>query len=231
MYKRIFYLAMFVMFFFAIIVSSVSHEAGLRRVVKRNYTGIRTLNWLIEGIYSDGGLSTSDDCRIDWFEGLLAKSINNNKKMESSWRQAMDCSQDFISVVFAAIPDNQVLAKYAHEQYPEIALPWFWLGDLEPENRMEYYRKGLELDASDGQRWIELGDMLKDTSPEDAMAAYLQACYHGDPGYHGCFNAGRIAEEMGNNKIAIEYYQLSTWAGVRQLANPLIEKPDNESGP
>jgi tetratricopeptide (TPR) repeat protein len=92
-----------------------------------------------------------------------------------------------------------------------------------PERAVALYQQGLTLNPYDGVRWRELGDLLRDTDSEAAKEAYYQSCRYGDPGSHGCLEAGRIAEEQGNLEEAIRFYKLSLWQPVLDRAN-MLEK-------
>jgi tetratricopeptide (TPR) repeat protein len=83
------------------------------------------------------------------------------------------------------------------------------------------YREGLALRPMDGIRWYELGDMLAQSDPQSALDAYVQACSFGDPGNHGCYNAGQIAEKQGKIEDAIRYYRTSDWPPALERANQL----------
>jgi tetratricopeptide (TPR) repeat protein len=90
-----------------------------------------------------------------------------------------------------------------------------------PARAIQLYRQGLEGKPRDGVRWYELGDLLRDSDPQVAIEAYLQSCYLGDPGKHGCYGAGRAAEAMGDIQAAIGYYRLSRWEGALDRADEL----------
>ena len=91
----------------------------------------------------------------------------------------------------------------------------------EPEAAIQLYRQGLRLKQVDGISWYELGDLLAKTDPDAAIEAYLKSCRYGDPGKHGCYGAGRVAEDQGNIKQAIQYYRKSTWEEALARADQL----------
>jgi len=95
------------------------------------------------------------------------------------------------------------------------------LAKSQPERAIQLYRQGLERKPYDGVRWYELGDLLSKTNPQAALEAYLQSCHKGDPGSHGCYGAGRIAEELGEFQSAILYYRMSKWEYALQRAAQL----------
>jgi len=95
------------------------------------------------------------------------------------------------------------------------------LAKSQPERAIQLYRQGLQRKPYDGVRWYELGDLLSKTDPQAAIEAYLQSCYNGDPGNHGCYGAGLVAEEQGDIQSAIRYYRMSRWEGALQRAGRL----------
>lgn len=116
------------------------------------------------------------------------------------------------------------MAQSILQTQPGSAESWFWVGDLIPERKIEYYRQGLAIDPKDGRRWISLGDALHQTDPQASIQAYLQGCYNGDPGYNGCGRAGNIAESLGLYEDAVRYYLLSSYPPFRQKGLDLAQK-------
>ena len=98
------------------------------------------------------------------------------------------------------------------------------LAEEQPERAIELYHQGLEGKPNDGVRWYELGNLLVETDPQAALAAYHQSCHNGDPGSHGCYPAGLLAEELGDLPLALQYYRLSRWEGALQRAAELEKK-------
>lgn len=91
----------------------------------------------------------------------------------------------------------------------------------DPAQAVDLYRQGLTAKPYDGIRWFELGDLLSKTDPQAALEAYLQSCIYGDPGSHGCYGAGRMAEQLGDPTQAIEYYRRSSWVEALKRADEL----------
>ena len=149
----------------------------------------------------------------------------------TAWRSALACDPERIHMLRQVDPNNEELATLALEVRPDTAEVWFWNGDLRPDMRADYYKTGLNLDPSDGKRWILLGTMLEHIDPEQAMQAFLQGCYNGDPGVNGCVNAGRIAEKLGDTQTAIRYYRLSQWEKSQQKADELERQIINQANP
>ena len=90
-----------------------------------------------------------------------------------------------------------------------------------PEQAIELYRQGLQANPYDGVRWRELGDILRNTDPKAAIEAYLQSCYNGDPGFNGCYWAGRTSEDIEDIQSAITYYRFSAWDVAQKRADEL----------
>ena len=95
------------------------------------------------------------------------------------------------------------------------------LAKEQPDRAIQLYRQGLEAKPYDGVRWYELGDLLAETDPHAALAAYHQSCHNGDPGSHGCYGAGLMAEEIGDIPLAVQYYRQSRWENAQQRADEL----------
>lgn len=95
------------------------------------------------------------------------------------------------------------------------------LSKSQPDRAIDLYRQGLRYVPHDGVRWHELGALLSGTDPQAAVEAYLQSCYHGDPGNHGCYDAGLMMERLGDPQRAITYYRLSHWQGALDRAREL----------
>lgn len=83
------------------------------------------------------------------------------------------------------------------------------------------YRAGLALKPHDGIRWRELGDLLRDSNPQEAIQAYLKSCENGDPGSHGCLRAGLTAEALGDLENAILYLRRSKYSGALEKADKI----------
>ncbi len=90
------------------------------------------------------------------------------------------------------------------------------LANSQPERAIQLYNQGLQTKSWDGIRWYELGDLLRDSNSQAALEAYKKSCYLNDPGNHGCYPAGLVAEELGDVHSAMQYYRLSNWEGAQQ---------------
>jgi tetratricopeptide (TPR) repeat protein len=128
-----------------------------------------------------------------------------------------------MSRAFASLDTKRALALYEQLGLAEFASkdPYLQaesefilaaiLAGEQPKRAIQLYRQGLQAAPHDGVRWYELGDLLKGADPQAALEAYHQSCYNGDPGHHGCYPAGLIAEEFGDIQLALHYYRLSKW--------------------
>jgi hypothetical protein len=118
------------------------------------------------------------------------------------------------------------MALLATQLYPSSSDAWFWLGEaLAPTDRLDArqaYLHTVTLSPHHGLAWCRLGyDFEYDGQLEKALANFLNCCYSGDPGYHGCYGAGRMMEQQGNLPQAIAYHRLSRWEGALKRANEL----------
>jgi tetratricopeptide (TPR) repeat protein len=166
----------------------------------------------------------SPECKSYWFEGFIAQSQGDLKLRNSNWRVALQCSPTFIGFLFVIIPEDKVMAEFAATTQPEASEAWFWMAQLDDERAIEFYERGLTLEPTAGRRWMEYGNLIVAEDPERAMQAYLQSCINGDPGYNGCWLAGKTAEEIGEIEKAIKYYRHSLWSGALNRADELERK-------
>jgi tetratricopeptide (TPR) repeat protein len=169
----------------------------------------------------------SDDCRVYWHQGIFEKEVDPERSI-NFFQKALECDPRYIPLVESLFPDNAELAQQAVQIFPDVAEGWFWLGGLIPEAQIEYYRIGLSLDPDDGHHWLELGQLLRESDPETSMQAFLEGCFHGDPGYNSCLGAGNVAKDLGEYELAIQYYRLSAWRPIYTMGDRL-EKELKES--
>ena len=178
---------------------------------------------------------TPDVCRANWLGGLVANRLGWEANRDASWEAAIRCSSGYVSMLYAVVPDNQGLAELSVREHPKSAQALFWLAQIRarrsPEEAIELYQQGLQREPHDGLRWRELGDLLASRDPSAAMEAYLQSCYNSDPGYHGCYGAGMMAERLGDLEAAILYYRLSQWPGSLDRADELEKQRREETAP
>ena len=178
---------------------------------------------------------TPDVCRANWLGGLVANRLGWEANRDASWEAAIRCSSGYVSMLHAVVPDNQGLAELSVREHPKSAQALFWLAQIRakatPAEAIELYRSGLQLDPHNSVMWRELGDLLTDRDPQSAIEAYLQSCYNGDFGYHGCYRAGLTAEQQGDITSAIHYYRFSRWSGALERADELEKQRREETAP
>ena len=149
------------------------------------------------------------------------------------------CSAKYVDLLHNLEPQNAVAAEKSIVLKPDVATSWFWVAEVRggyqnynfhrvtQENWREIaalLERGLALAPHDGLRWRLLGDVLRPHKPYQAIQAYLQSCFNGDPGYNGCSRAGTVAEELGDYRNAIRYYRYSRWQGALRRADELERK-------
>jgi hypothetical protein len=203
--------------------------------------------FLARPILSLSGLDQVD-CRAGWLLGLAYDRLGMVAARDRAWQTALACSSNYLSFFLALKIDNQKLAEESTLLYPESPYSWFWYADTltdkaslddwtKPSNPLDLdrlvlaYRKGLSLDPGNGLRWRRLGDILHVSDPQAAIQAYLQSCYHGDPGVNGCYRAGLTAEKLGDLENAVAYYRLSKWSGSLEQADRLEQQLQEQKAP
>ena len=172
----------------------------------------------------------TESCRASWFYGLVAQARGDELARDAAWRAALHCDADYILLLWAFWPEREDLAAEALRAHPEASAAWFWAARF-AEDPKAYYRRGLALNPRDGRRWKEYGDLLQKDDPEAALEAYLQSCFHGDPGWNGCWQAGNTALRLGRVEEAITYYRYSGWLSARQRADELEAQLANPALP
>ncbi len=166
--------------------------------------------------------ASDQNCQLYYLSGIIADDRHEIEQRDRLWSEAVKCSPDYAVWIHRWYPEDHALAQKIHTAQPLSAEAWFWLGDLEPENKIDYYQQGLSLSPTDGLRWNTLGyDLRNANRQEEALAAYAQGCYNGDIGSNGCLNAGIIAEKMENYPLAIYYYHLSHYPPARKKGQEL----------
>jgi hypothetical protein len=184
------------------------------------------------------------DCHAHWFEGFVYASLGDDPGRDSAWAQAIRCDCRYIPILVVLLPQKRSLAEVAVQEWPESGESWFWLANtyvkrefgsvlpVEEEERntvVALYQQGLALSPSDGLRWRELGDLLLPHDPHAALNAYVQSCLTGQHRAHGCWCAGKTAEQLGDIENAIRYYRLYPWEWSHQKADEL--EAQLEQGP
>jgi len=65
--------------------------------------------------------------------------------------------------------------------------------------------------------------LYEEIYPDRALQAFYNSCIHYDIGKHGCYNAGRMAEKMGDVTTEIIYYRLSNFRKSKLRMNELTQ--------
>lgn len=206
------------------IVLLAALSLGLLGVVELNQYALDTAAMLFQeraDLVNLPGEIAEKRCEVYWLQALQARQVQDDDLLDESLMQAISCHGSYVPLARVLEPDNLALALAATGIYPDLAEAWFWAGDLQPDQRQAYYRQGLTLDPNNGRRWLDLAQILRETDPQGALAAYLEACYLGDPGYKACQGAGSLAEAMGDVNAAIRYYRLSGWEPIARRADQL----------
>lgn len=215
--------AMLILLLFGLLLTVFS--AQLRDRLAVNLDALDTLHILHSGSpllsTRPTWLRESRACTAHWMATLQAQAQGELQERDQAFQLAAACDPQYVAFMQRMHPDDLSLAQIALASQPGSAESWFWVGDLLPEKKIEYYQTGLEIEARNGERWLSLGDALQSKDFEQAMQAYLNACKNGDPGYHGCLRAGLMAEQLGLYQKAIEYYRLSAYSRVREKADAL----------
>jgi tetratricopeptide (TPR) repeat protein len=157
---------------------------------------------------------------------MVAGQHGDRSAQRQAFVQALGCSPEYLSLIQAVLPKDKDMARLATQDYPESAKAWFWLGEAavltDLQETRQAYLHTVSLAPHNGLAWCRLGNNYQQTGElEKATEAYLSCCMNADPGKNGCVNAGRMMEQLGNLKQAIEYYRLSRWEEALKRAQEL----------
>ena len=168
---------------------------------------------------------TAARCRAGWYEGLIHQTTGDLTRRAAVWAELLGCAQEYTGYMAVLAADDEALARRALATQPDNPAAHFWLAAIltpaAPDEAIALYRSGLALDPTDGRRWLRLADLLVGRDDAAALEAFLQACYHGDPGANGCARAAEIVAAQGDLETAIRYYRLSNWSEARARAEEL----------
>jgi len=211
--------------FSLVMLLAILFSGSLRDLLVLNLSSLDAAHWTLNGhpflaAWPDA-LKTSQACGARWMESFAAAAQGDLAARNQAYRHAAACDAKYVVFLHQMYQQDLEMAQMMLQAQPSSAESWFWVGDLETEKKLKYYQQGLMLDPRDGLRWITYGDLLVEKDPNAAIQAYLQACYNGDPGYHGCGKAGALAERMGDSQAAIQYFRLSSYPPIRQKADEL----------
>ena len=179
------------------------------------FQNLRSVRYLSgRGVDYGYGASSSQLCQDDWLRTMLL--WNTSKPVElNSWKMYLACGHDYLAILHVVQSGNLALAESASQMYPGDPGVWIWLGDItiyaDPETAAEQFRKGIDLDPSNGTAWCKLGNALSYTKKlQESVDSFLTCCRMGDPGNKGCWGAGRVYERLGDIPSAIHAYRQST---------------------
>lgn len=204
-------------------------SGALITLILRNRLALQTARRLLAGAplpEASRFSALAEDCRASWLLGFLEQGESSPPTLNASWRRAIRCNPQRVELLSALYADDLDFARQVNAAQPNSAEGWFWVAGLiaadQPQEALEYYRRGLAIDPGDSRRWTYVGDLL--TAAEDlpaALEAYLMACQTGDAGANGCLRAGGTAEKMGDYPAAIRYYRMSHFSGAWERAERL----------
>ena len=147
-----------------------------------NHAAVVTLRVIGSGSYAlsdvknPWSIAKVSNCKAKWFEGLLEHMVGNNQLRDAAWLASIRCAPQFVTYLQSIIPDNQTFAEYSVLVQPEVADGWFWLAELRaqeiPEEAIELYYRGLQLDSNNRWRWQQLSDLLVVLDPHTASEIY-----------------------------------------------------------
>lgn len=164
-------------------------------------------------------------CHVSWL--YFVRSDPDVRVIDSRWiKKLMDCSELYVSMLSKLYPENLELAKLAVWAYPNEVTPYYWLINATDPSLQKIpigpVKNILSINPEDGLAWRYLGLIyLNDGNIQSAIDAHIQSCYNGDPGSNGCYNAGRLLEQVGRYEEAISYYRLSRHDFIRSNADRL----------
>ncbi len=147
-----------------------------------------------------------------WGLALLAGWRGDKAEQERLLRQVVVSSPERIPVARILSPANLALASLARETHPDQPLAIFWVAEIEASAgdrpaAIEAYKQALALTPKDGVRWVELGYLYRDNAqPDLALSALERACQLRDRGGNGCWQAGLLAESLGQTAEARRFY-------------------------
>jgi tetratricopeptide (TPR) repeat protein len=165
-------------------------------------------------------------CSQKWLTGVVAAKRGDLEEQRLIWEQSLACSQHYLTLLHAAAPQDQELARLAAQFYPRSTLGWFWLGGTlfytDRSASQPAYLHIVELEPRNGIAWCHLGWIYEGLGEvETAAEDFYKCCRNGDPGRNGCFGAGRMMEKLGDPAQAITYYRLSRFDVAQSRADEL----------
>lgn len=173
------------------------------------------------------GLWEVPQCRARWLEGVLADRLDRPIERDAAWSELVRCSTRYLGLLEQAQPTNLTLARLAVQAQPQCPESYFYLArtllaaEEDDFRAIGSFRHGLALDPRDALAWMQLADLLAPRHRRAALDAYREACWRGDPGANACWRGGRLAEELGDLRTAILFYDQSHWSVARRRGEDL----------
>jgi tetratricopeptide (TPR) repeat protein len=178
--------------------------------------------------------SGTASCMEYWLVGKVAQQRGRLEEARTAWSSAMGCDQRYVELAQASLPKDAGLAERAASLYPEDARALFWMAETRTKDQtgeaIGLYQQVVTLETGFGLAWCRLGYLQTRSDLAEAVKSYSQCCRYDDPGSNGCWNAGRILEQLGDTQKAIEYYRMSRWDKALKRADELEKVLRNGGG-
>ena len=171
-------------------------------------------------------IKAQERCEYYWQAGRLRQLA----EVESdSYYSILGCSASYLPLLQVTNLMNVDLAQTAVNMYPESSSAAFWLAEAVAKSDISraeaLYERAVEITPSFGVSWCRLGYIRENKDDlSNALNAFQACCNNADPGYHGCWGAGRVYEKLGDEISAISAYRLSTWENAHARADELEKK-------
>ena len=166
-----------------------------------------------------------NECQKYWLFGLLANQDGERDARDNYWKNAIDCSGNFLPGIHNLAKEDRTLAEFAVNTRPEKELSWLWLAASkvsEPASVIPLYIKALDIRPDNGLTWYRLGEAYEASgSYDDAISAFIKSSEYLNRESDFYVRVGRIYENLGEIPSAIYYYRISSWETAHQRADLL----------
>jgi tetratricopeptide (TPR) repeat protein len=182
--------------------------------------------FLLEAVKSDLTALAKQDCHVNWLLGVVSESLGDQDGKRTSWQRLMLCSRADLDLIIAGSYQDENMLRMIVSQNPSNPAALFALADVVNQHNSKeaasLYEQVVLNDPSNGLAWCSLGRLHnRDKQLNKAVDDFFNCCRNGDPGSNGCYNAGRMMEQLGDPQKAIEYYRLSQSQGALKRADEL----------
>ncbi len=169
------------------------------------------------------------DCRLAWLHTLTLLRRTSLESARPALARLLACSPFHMQMVQRIAPKDLALARWAAALYPQERSALFWLADAltpsDPQRALELYAQITAAHPHDGLAWCRLGARQRAQGfTAEAIDSLINCCYNGDPGNHGCWNAGKLYEQKGDFTLALRFYRLSRFDRSLQDADLLEQR-------